>query len=90
MLRGEGRGEAIDGSHEHSFMDANEAVTNTASWQLRVLDSDNRAGMSRCETYPGEESFWVEGGGTGPVGTEQGEGELRGTETMAAWGKLGV
>ena len=39
--------------------------------------------MSGRETYPVEESFWAEGGGTGPVGTEQGEGELRGTETMA-------
>ena len=39
--------------------------------------------MSRRETYPGEKPFWVEGGGTGPVGTERGEGELQGTETMA-------
>ena len=39
--------------------------------------------MSRCETYPGEEPFWPEGGGTGPIGTEQGERELQETETMA-------
>ena len=44
---------------------------------------DNRAGMSGRETYPGEEPFWVEGGGMGPVGTEWGERELQGTETMA-------
>ena len=44
---------------------------------------DNCAGMSGQETYPGEEPFWVEGGGTGLVGIERGEGELRGTETMA-------
>ena len=34
--------------------------------------------MSGRETYPEEESFWTEGGGTGPVGTEQGEGERKG------------
>ena len=84
--RGERRGEAFDGSHERSFMDANEAVTNTTSWQLTVIHRDNRAGMSRCETYPGEEPFWPEGGGMGPVGTERREGELQGTDTMAAWG----
>ena len=39
--------------------------------------------MSRCETYRGEEQSWVKGRGAGPVDTEDGEGELRGTETMA-------
>ena len=63
----------MDGSHEHSYIDANEAVTDTTTWQLK----------SGWETYPRGEPFWVEGGGTGPVGTEQGEGELQGTETIA-------
>ena len=39
--------------------------------------------MSGGETYPGEEPFWAEGGGMGLLGIERGEGELRGTETIA-------
>ena len=58
-------------------------LSNTTSWQLRVMHRDNRAGMSGWETYLGEEPFWVEGWGMGPVGTKWGEGELQGTETMA-------
>ena len=78
--RGERRGEAFDGSHERSYKWGQ--LSDTTSLQLRVMHRDNHAGMSGWETYPGEEPFWLEGGGMVPVGTERGEGELQGTETI--------
>ena len=42
--RGERRGEAFN---EHSNMNANGALSDTTSQQLRVMHRDNRAGMSR-------------------------------------------
>ena len=90
VLRGEGRGEERRGLRWQSWTLfhgrkwGSDQLSDTTSRQLRVMHRDNRAGMSRRETYLGEEPSWVEGGGTGgPVGTECGEGELQGTETMA-------